>query len=164
MSDYDKGFRGEARDEDTNYTEYSRGEQDRVQGQPWGGGGRGGMDLSKVRAAAERFGDAWRADPRRALAAMIKEIIGYTILGGVIGTVLGLLLGDTWTMTGALTWGINGAYLVFWFDGMINASMLLGAWLTKRTARGGLVLLILVAALVYMGWFVVLGPAFSAMF
>lgn len=163
MSDYDKGFRGEARDEDTNYTEYSRGERDRVQGLPQGGA-RGGWDLTGVRIAAERFGNEWRADPGAALAAMVKVTVGFTILGGVIGTVLGLLLGDKWTKTGALTWGINGAYLVFWFDGMLNASMLLGASLTKATVRGCLVLLILVAALVYMGWFVVLGPAFSAMF
>lgn len=162
MSDYDKGFRGAGRDEDTNSAEYNRGEQDRLQGQPWGGG-RGGMDLTRVRAAAERFGEEWRINPRASLAAMIKVTIGFTVLGGIIGTVLGLVLGNGWTRTGALTWGINGAYITFWFDGMLNASMLMGVSLVKPTARGCLVLLIFLVALVYMGWFIVLGPAFRAM-
>ena len=119
------------------------------------------MDLTRFRAASAQVGAQWAKDPKATLATMIKVLIGFTIVGGVIGTVLGLLLGDAWTKTGPLTWGVNFAYVTFWFDGMITASWLIAASLFKPTARGCLSLLILLAALVYMAWTIVLAPTFS---
>jgi hypothetical protein len=160
--DYDKGYRGAAKDEDTNEAEYARGQQDRIQGQPMGGAG-GGTDLTRLRERSAAVGRAWVEDPKGTLAAMVKVLIGFTIVGGVIGTVLGLILGDAWTKTGALTWGVNFAYVAFWFDSLITASWLIAVAFYKPTRRGLLVLLILLAALIYMAWTFVVAPTFSFM-
>ena len=148
MSDYDRGYQGLGRTEDTNDLEYSRGEQDREAEDRAQGGG----SMDRVRGRWANVGALWVEDPHGTLASMIKVLTGFTIVGGVIGIVLGAVLGDAWTKTGPLTWGVNFAYVAFWVFGMMTAAGLMGVSLVKPTKRGTLVLLILVVALVYMLW------------
>jgi hypothetical protein len=150
MSDYDRGYQGLGREEDTSDLEYNRGVQDRLAGNPPDGGGW--QDLPRVRAAWANVGEYWAHDPHGTLASMVKVLTGFTIVGAIIGLVLGVLLGDAWTKTGPLTWGVNFAYVSFWVFGFMIAAGLIGVSLVKPTKRGTLVLVILLASLVFMLW------------
>jgi hypothetical protein len=148
--DYDKGYRGAAREEDTSESEYQRGVQDRIAGQPYEPG-RGAMDLSRLREASFGMGQAWAKNPDATLKAMLKVIFGITVIGGVVGALFS---------GGNIGQAITFAKVFFWLAaGAIYVPAIIGVTLAGRgTRRGWLTILFLGGLVVYMAWKDVLYP------
>jgi hypothetical protein len=145
-SDYDKGFRGTMRDQDTDEAEYRRGQIAFAAANPHGRM----MDTSGVKASSQGFRRAWDQNPNGALGEMLRQLVKFTlatflVVAGVAFVVLMMLGGDVKT---AIYPGIWAASFVFFLSGVQAVAMLAGSLVNgKATGRGVLFLLILVLAL-----------------
>jgi hypothetical protein len=148
--DYDKGYRGAPKDENTNESEYQRGRFDSSVGNPNESEQRG-MDLSGVREAAAQTSQQWAKDPDATLKSMLKVIVGSTVIGGVIGALIS---------GGDIGQAVTFAKVFFWLvAGVVCLPVITGASLSGRgTRRGWLTILFLGGLVVYMAWKDVLYP------
>ncbi len=163
--DYQKGWNGEP---GVNNSDYAQGQSDRAYGLPQRsqpGSGYGGpsvadlgpalatpMDTTGVYNAGARFAALWRANPDQAIKETLVQLLGATIVGGLVGFGVGKLLHDD---------GLWLTYtkIFFWFDGFLILCFLLGVTIAGAgTKRGTLTLLFLGGAIAYMTWTYVLYP------
>jgi hypothetical protein len=151
-------------------TEYDRGERDRLTAmapqESDGGSGSGSsgyvssvpvasgaMDLSGVRSAAAGMGTEWAKDPDRTLKWMLVVWFGFTVLGGILGFLVG-----SWLHDGGL-W-LSYAKVFFFFASIIYVPAILGATLVGRaTARGCLTIVFLGGLSAFFVWTYALYPS-----
>ena len=149
-SDYEKGYRGEA---GVNNAEYQRGVQDQYLATPrpliepaplYVAPASGAADMSGVRSASANVGALWVKDPDGTMKSMLRVILGFTVVGGVVGFVVGNWLNDS------SLW-LSYAKFFFWFAGLVITSMLLGVtWVRQGTRRGTLTIIFLGGTLIVM--------------
>jgi hypothetical protein len=144
--DYNKGYRGTLRDENTDEAEYRRGQIAFAAANPSGKM----LNTAGVERSSRAFRGAWDQNPNAALGEMIRQLVKYTlvtflVVGSVAFVALVMLGGDLKT---AIYPGIWAASAVFFISGIQAVAMLAGSLVNgKSTGRGVLFLLILLFAL-----------------
>lgn len=106
----------------------------------------GGLDLTQFKESAAGVGREWAKDPDRTVKGILKVMAGFTILGGVLGALVG-----SWLHDGGL-W-LSWAKAFFFFASIIYVPMIVGATLVGRgTARGCLTVVFLGGMTVFLVW------------
>lgn len=151
MSDsFFKGRSGASYDEEDDLASFNRGREDAglptVSYHTW-------QDLPGVRKASRQTAIAWQANPDRTLKILLAQILGFSVLGAVLGYLAGNLLQN------------NGLWLsyakVFFFFAIIaNVPPIVGVTIRGRgTARGCLTIVFMGGMAVWMAWTYALYPA-----
>ena len=149
--DYNKGYRGTMRDEDTDEAEYHRGQIAFAAANPHGTM----MDTSGIKRSSAAFRRAWDQNPNAALGEMIRQLVSFPIKVGLIVALVAAFVLVMFLQTelklalvGGLAIGLGIGGVVFFLSGVQAVGMLAGSLLNgKATGRGVLFLLILVVVL-----------------
>ena len=150
-SDYDKGYRGTMRDQDTDEAEYRRGQAAFAAAYPHGSM----MDTRAIKASSQAFRRAWDTNPNAALGEMIRQVVGFPIKVGLVvafvaALVLVLFLHTELklALVGGIALGLGVGGFVFFLSGVQAAGTLAGSLIHgKATGRGVLFLVVLVVVL-----------------